>query len=567
MELLIVDDDIVDQEFIIRSLGHLKKGISKIHTADSVNQALSIIKVENLDMILLDYRMPERDGIEMLKTIKSDQKLNKTAIVMMSTSEDSQLAIDCIKSGAQDFLVKSEITVDRLQRAMLHADARFELEKQLADSFQKVKQLAERDSLTKLCNRYLFEETLKNAVAANKRNNYKLALILIDLDNFKFVNDTYGHADGDEFLVKFVDRISSQLRDNEMFARLGGDEFALVLPNLEKINQASIIVKRLLNSLSSPLTVNNRKLPVSASFGVAIHPDNTTTASQLYQLADIALYRAKHKGKGQICFFEASMQEVFSSKFIIENEIRYALDNDEFLLYFQPIFNPLTMQLVCFEALIRWQHSEGMRFPDQFIPIAEESSYMDEIGLWVFKKAFSVISDWNNRYNCQFSIAINISPTQLTKQGFVDDIESIRQQFNLSSNLIELELTETVLLTDVEETKQQLTKLKSKGYKIALDDFGTGFSSISHLQNFPIDTVKIDKSLLLDKQSEKDVNLFNGLVTMLSALKLEVVAEGVEVEESLTLCKKNKVDRVQGYFFSKPDSQQVIEDDFIAKYS
>jgi diguanylate cyclase (GGDEF)-like protein len=498
--------------------------------------------------------------------MRNDIKSHNTAIVMMSSSDDEQLAIDCIKAGAQDFLVKSDITVNRLKRAMLHAEVRYELESQLFDSYQKVKQLAERDSLTGLSNRYLFDETLKTAVTNNRRNVNKLALILIDVDNFKFVNDTHGHDVGDAYLVSFVQRLSQELRGNEMFARLGGDEFALILSNLESVSHASLVAKRLLNSLSKPLVLGDLEFSASASFGVAIHPDNTTTADQLFKFSDIALYRAKKLGKGQICFFQGDMQQEFVSKFLLEQELSSALKNEELILYYQPVYDTKTLKPIAFEALIRWQHPTGLRYPDQFIPVAEESHLIEDIGAWVFKEALTTINAWNKQYNQQYSIAINLSPRQMDDPQFIKQIEAIRNSIGFPAELIELELTETLFLSDVEATKATLINLRELGYRLALDDFGTGFSSISHIQNFPINTVKLDKSLLeQDKQSDKTRSLFKGLVSMLDLLGLETVAEGVELEENLAVCQQLAIDRMQGYFFSRPQPKEVIEQSILTQ--
>lgn len=549
MNILLVDDDIIDREHIKRTL-HKSDFYCEISEAHTVDDGLKQFQEQHFDLVLLDYRMPRRDGIEMVMELRNQPKEDSTAIVMMSNSGEEQLALECLRAGAQDFLTKTEITTDKLHRAILHAQTRFELEQQLQQSYLKVKQLAEQDSLTGLANRYMFDESLKLAITNNRRKEYKLALLLIDLDNFKYINDTYGHDFGDKLLKKVVERISGSLRDNELFARLGGDEFAITLINIEQVEDASHVAQRVLLALEQPFYISNTEVISGASIGIAIHPDSGDTAEELFRYADIAMYRAKKLGRNQVCFFEDHMQEQFVRHYRIENQLRVALQNDQFLLYYQPIFTPNNKNLIGFEALIRWEVDGSMRFPDEFIPIAEESRLIIDIGRWVINEAISQLAMWKNK---PYTMAINLSAVQLTDSQLPEFVEECLQKHEIDAGFIEFELTETALLHNPNKKNDIIERLSMLGCRIALDDFGIGFSSVSHLLNFPINTVKIDRTLLpCENNDNKTESLFRGLVAMIHSLGLQIVGEGVENQSHLKLCNELNVHKIQGFLLSKP---------------
>jgi diguanylate cyclase (GGDEF)-like protein len=563
VNVLIVDDDKVDRELIKRSL-HKSELQVLITEAFSVDEGLTLYKEKNFDIVLLDCRLPQRDGIEMIIEIKNEPKENSTAFVMMSSSEDEQLALDCIKAGAQDFLVKSEITSLRLRRAVLQAQIRFELERELYTSYQKVKTLAESDSLTGLANRYLFDESLKMLLVNSGRSRYKLALLLIDLDNFKYVNDTYGHDVGDILLKKVVTRIKGCLRGNELFARLGGDEFAIALSNLEYVEHASRVALRIVRSLSMPFEIANATIQATASIGIAIHPDDGDNSEEIFKHADIAMYRAKKLGKSQFCFFEQDMQTQFSRRVLLENELKSAVELNQLELLFQPVINSTDESVRGFEALLRWHVNGQVRMPDEFILISEESKEIIGIGRWVIEESLRTLSQWNKKYKTEHSMAINISPVQLSDSSLCDFIEIKLKEFSISSHLIEIELTETALLNDTDEAHIMLSALHDLGCRIALDDFGTGYSSVSYLQKFPIDTVKIDKSIIPDNApTDKSLSLLRGLVSMAQILGMNIIAEGVESKENVELCKSLGIKSIQGYYYCMPLSKISIEQNYL----
>ncbi len=565
MDILLVDDDIVDRAVIARTLKKSNLKVTITETA-SVDKGLKLYSEKNFDIVLLDYNLPLRDGIEMIVEIRNEQRKSNTAIVMMSSSEDDELALECIKAGAQDFLIKSEISEKKLRRAILHSTVRHNLEKKLLETYQKVKTLAETDSLTGLANRYFFDESLKLTLINHSRNNQSLALLLLNLDNFKLINDSFGHDTGDAFLKKTVSTIQSCLRGNELFSRLGGDEFAITLTNLQSNNHASVVAQRIINTMLKPLNIGSTLINSTVSIGIAIYPDNSTTSEQLFKHADIAMYRAKKRGRNQACFFEDKMQEKFHKRLQVEVGLRTALAKQQFQLYYQPVFNPESDEVKGFEALIRWNLNGVIKTPDEFINVAEETLQILPIGLWVIEEAISTLAKWNFGRKNPFTMSINVSAVQLKSIDVADFLIGCLSKYEVEAHLVEIELTETVLFEDTSTSRKVISALTNGGCGLSLDDFGTGYSSISHLRDYPISIVKIDKSLMPRTALDtKHTALVEGLVSMASILSLAIIAEGVETQEHVDLCKRLKINRVQGYFYSHPKTSQEIEKDYISK--
>ena len=562
MNILIVDDDKVDRESIRRSLKSSNSS-SRIHEVESVDEALAILKEQHFDLILLDYNLPQRNGIELLLELQSDVDMKATAIIMMSSNEEDELALECIRAGAQDFLTKTEINAFRLHRAIINAHARSDMEQQLFQSYTKTKELAEKDSLTGLANRYFFDESLKVDIANNVRTKEIIALLLFDIDHFKFVNDNYGHDVGDQLLIDVVNRIKLCLRGSELFSRLGGDEFAITLTNLQSASDASIIATRILALFDDPFEIGDLSIKSSVSIGISIHPQDATKAQELFKYADIAMYRAKKMGRNQFYYFEAAMQKQFFSEFKLETDLRVATETNNFTLHYQPVLDGITKKLTGVEALIRWDNNGIMIGPDTFIPIAEKTLLILDIGKWVITEAISQLAQWNKKLNTPISMAINLSAVQLKDLTLLDHIKACLSEYRVDASLIVFELTETALLIDSKQSTHTIENISKIGCKIALDDFGTGFSSLSHLIQYPLNIVKIDKSLMPSVSNEKKVrHLLVGLVSMVKSLGHELVAEGIEQESDLALCTTLAIDKLQGYYFDKP----LTENQFKEKY-
>jgi diguanylate cyclase (GGDEF)-like protein len=551
MNILLVDDDSVDREIVKRALKSSSDStvIVEVTTAE---EGLTTLKQQQFDVVLLDYMMPQVDGIEMVLALRERSDLGDTAIVMISMSDDEQLAIDCIQAGAQDFVAKTDISPTKLKRAIIQAQKRFELEKKLFDSYCQVKELAEKDSLTGLYNRYHFDKALKIYLANNVRFEKSVALLLLDLDHFKNINDSYGHDAGDELLKKVVIRINSCLRGNEMFARLGGDEFAIVLSGVSDAKEASFVSRRIIDVLDEPIYVKGNKVQCGVSIGIAMYPQNGATSESLVKYADIAMYRAKHQGRNRYCFFQETMQEQLSRAYEIELALNEAIKQKSFELHYQPVINSKTSDIVGVEALIRWPSSSLKSTPDEFIPIAEASGAIVKLGAWVIETAIEQLSVWKHDYPHHLTMAINISAVQLSDDKLVECIKSNLKKYNVCPNSLVLEITETALFSS-DRARACIDAISELGCKIALDDFGTGYSSISHLVNYPIDTVKFDKSMLPESnKADRYTNLVKGLASMVNIIGMDIIAEGVETEFQQSLCQELDIKELQGFYFSKP---------------
>ncbi|WP_441002616.1 two-component system response regulator [Pseudocolwellia agarivorans] len=551
MKILLVDDDLADREIIKRTLSR-NIGEFELIEANSAEEGLKAAELESFDVLLLDYRMPEVDGIEMVIELRSKPNLGETAIVMMSATDDEVLALSCLQAGAQDFIPKNEITATKLKRAIIQAKKRFELEKKVYDSFCQVRELAEKDSLTGLSNRYHFEEALKVSIDNNKRFQSNIALLLLDLDHFKNVNDTYGHEVGDKLLKYVVNLVKQCLRGNELFGRLGGDEFAIFITGLNLISGATSVAQRIIKSLENPIEIDGHTIQCGVSIGIALHPQNASTAESLTKYADIAMYRAKKQGRNQLCYFENEMQQQFSRSYKVEMELKKAVINKDFDLHYQPVINVKDKSIVGVEALIRWPNSKLNSTPDEFIPIAEQSNIIDKIGEWVLETAIKQLAIWHRKFNKPLTMAINISAKQLNNSTLIPTFEYMLNKYDINPESIVLEFTETALLAQDEQNNQRITELYRLGCKLALDDFGTGFSSLSHLLNYPINIVKLDKSLLPNCDSEeRHLSIVKGIAAMAKTIGLHIIAEGVETQYQSDLCADLKVDELQGYFFEK----------------
>jgi len=561
MKILIVDDNEIDIVLAKRALGSSLENNYEIKGTDCVTKALALIDVEVFDIILLDYHMPEINGIEMIIEIRSRPNLGNTAIIVISAAEDISIALDCIDAGAQDFIPKSDISHIKLSQAILHSKKRFDMEQKMQENFLALKNMAETDQLTGLHNRYYFDETLNFMIANSERLKLSVGMLILDLDDFKHINDSLGHHAGDILLIDLVARVKKCLRINDGFARLGGDEFAITLANINSAEEVNMIATRILQSFQQPFLIDSQRMDCTVSIGAALYPDNANSHDQLMKYADIAMYRAKRNGKNTLCFYESHYQNEFNRRFLIRNEMNEIIKKSSFRLFYQPIFCADSDNIKGVEALIRWPDTPKPYTPDEFIPIAEETRLIHDLGQWVIETALAKLSSWQKKFDNDFTIAINISAIQLQNTQLTNKIKAVAQQYSIKPSTIILEITETALLEDDKVTKQTLNALSSEGFRIALDDFGMGFSSISHLNNYPIDIVKLDKTLQRNElNSNKNKSLLEAVTLMLKLLNFTVIAEGIETECQLSVCRGLKIDKFQGYLLGMPIPANLLEE-------
>jgi diguanylate cyclase (GGDEF)-like protein/PAS domain S-box-containing protein len=415
------------------------------------------------------------------------------------------------------------------------------------------------DELTGLPNRALFVDRLHNILELNKRElKQQSAVIFLDIDNFKVVNDSFGHSWGDKLLVQIAQRFENCLRPGDTVSRFGGDEFAILLDHVGKGQIAYQIAERLQAELSKPFNINGGDIIVTASMGIMYLDDSYQYPEEVLRDADIAMYSAKNKGGACYDLFNVKMREHSLHRMGREIEIRRALEKQEFILYYQPIFSAANQRLVGFEALIRWQHPvRGLLLPEEFIAISEETKLIIPIGEWVLRTACAQAQAWKVLLNKSFKISVNLSRVQILDDNFISKVKDALRESGLAPELLELEITESVAMENVEITLECLKQLGQIGVTVAIDDFGSGYSSMDHLKRFHANTLKIDRSFINDLK-ENDLAIVNAMITMAHQLRLKTIAEGVETKNQLSILANMECDEVQGFYLGKPISPDKV---------
>jgi len=441
-----------------------------------------------------------------------------------------------------------------------------EMGKNLTHYHDQVRYVAYHDSLTGLPNRVMFKDYLNRATAEARRDRQELAILFLDLDNFKRINDTLGHQSGDKLLEAFADRLSKQLRETDIIsqhsredasrviARLAGDEFIILLPRTSGPGEAQKVANRILMSLAEPFVISMQELYVSASIGIAMYPEDGETAGELLKNADIAMYHAKKLGRNNFQYYSSKLNEESAEKLKIEGRLRHALENDALELHYQPQVNLATGQISGVEALLRWEDPElGRIGPDVFIPIAEEFGLIVQISEWVINEACHQAQQWITTFKSPITMSINISAVHFNNQSLEVMIASALRTSGLNPRYLELELTETSILQDLGQATETLEAFKCMGLQLALDDFGTGYSSLSYLMKLPFDKLKIDQSFIRNLKTEtKGTAIVSAIISMSHSLGMSVIAEGVEQKEHMQILLQMHCDHVQGYYISRP---------------
>jgi diguanylate cyclase (GGDEF)-like protein len=414
--------------------------------------------------------------------------------------------------------------------------------------------LAQHDSLTDLPNRILLNDRLTQAISLAYRHRQKLALLFLDLDRFKHINDSLGHAVGDRLLQSVAQRLSACVRSSDTVSRQGGDEFVVLLSEMTHAQDANVIADKIHLALGTPYLIDQHELHLTASIGIVTYPDDGTETETLMKCADIAMYHAKEAGRNNYQFFKPEMNVRAVERQSLEEGLRHALERQELVLHYQPKINLQTGSIIGAEALVRWRHPKrGIVPPAQFIPVAEECGFIVRIGQWVMHEACCQARIWQEKGLPALRIAVNISAVELRAKDFVDGVRAILTETGLEPHYLELELTETFLMQDSKSTLAVLKDLKDIGVHLALDDFGTGYSSLSYVKRFPIDTLKIDRSFVLDLATDDDdASIVSAVISMGKSLHMRVVAEGVETPEQLQFLQEHSCPFAQGYYFSPP---------------
>ena len=581
--LLIVDDVLENREILKR---RLERHGFHATVAGGGLEALDLIEHEAFDLVLLDMMMPDIGGLEVLARIRSKYSPGVLPVIMVTAKSQSEDVVDALNRGANDYITKPvdfSIALARVltQLERKRAEEKIQqmneelsrtnetLEGRVADrtkdlvqtnqhlrseieerekSQAKIVHLAHHDALTNLGNRLLFHKELSDAVAHRQRHGGDLAVLFIDLDGFKTINDTLGHATGDCVLKHLASRMRNALREGDKIGRLGGDEFAIIQFGGEQ--QATALATRLIELIGEPFSVDNQSLVIGASIGIVVAGGDYQDPAQLLRAADLAMYRAKAGGRGQFRFFEPEFGREVQERRDLEVAFRSVVDQDALEINYQPLVNLQTGRICGFEALSRWGDPQrGFVPPSTFIPLAEEIGLIGTIGRRVLKRACAEAATWPG----DITVAVNLSPSQFQSGNLVSVVKDALASSGLAPSRLELEITESIFLQGSESNLAVLSQLGDLGVKISLDDFGTGYSSLSYLRSFAFDKIKIDKSFIHDiSTSKSSVAIVRAVCGLARSFGAITTAEGVETDSQLAQIRAEGCTEVQGYIFSRP---------------
>lgn len=546
MRVLIVEDDeddyILLKEHLIEAIGD----VAEIIWAEDYQSAKLKISNDHFDFYLLDNYLGAQRGLGLIDEIKK-QFETAPPIIMLSGVDDHRTDLDAMEKGADDYLIKSELTSQLLERTF-----RYTLKSKIMET--RLAKLAHFDSLTGLYNRSLFNELLIKTIQQSQRSGYKFALVTLDLDNFKFINDNYGHPAGDQLLTKIARRLKHMIRSSDVIARLGGDEFSLILKDVDNDFDFVRLVECLMKTFQTPIQVDSKLVSVTTSAGIAIYPCDSKTASELIDYSDRAMYQAKNQGRNTYSFYNQKLHNKAKNDHEIEINIRNAIEKNELRLHFQPIITLMNGDIFSYEALLRWPNRQGgFHNTETFIEIAEESNLILQIGNWVFKQACLTLEQWKKEGINDRHISINVSAKQFNGTDFIQLVTSYYLKNPLLAQQMTFEITERKPLPIEAYTIKQLETLASYGFKFSVDDFGIGHSSISYLRAFPMSLIKIDKSITQNiLLSQEDLALCTAIIALGNALSLDVIAEGVETNEIAKKLIELNCPYAQGYLYAKP---------------
>lgn len=572
-KILIVDDTRAN----LVALQVLLKPVEvDILIAESGQQALTSAaeNKENIALILLDVLMPVMDGFEVARLLNENQNTRSIPIIFITADQDDEHIEEAYLSGAVDYIQKPIRKTALISKVRVFLDLwllrhGLELEvEQRRVAEHRVEHLATHDPLTNLPNRRGLFEELNELIYRSRRYKFSSAVIYVDLDGFKHVNDHFGHEAGDRLLTQVATNFKAIVRQTDSVARIGGDEFIVLITDIDGETSLITKIESLLNEASRPLQFNRHQITTGASVGIALYPDHGDDAETLLHHADQAMYQAKQQGKNTFRFFTEDINVKAHRQRELQDNLRKALPNNEFTVFYQPIVDARSGQAVSAEALLRWHSANlGEVFPDEFIPAAESAGLIPELGCWVLKEAIATGAHWHERFGAELRIAVNASSIQFRNNLLFDTIKEQIDNHTWNPNLLEVEITEGLLLDDSSEVNTYIDAISNFGVRLSVDDFGTGFSALSYLKNYPVSTVKIDRSFIMDLPGDKEnAVLVQAIIAMAHGLRLEVIAEGVETAAQWEYLKSLDCDFVQGYYFGKPMPQADFENFLMAQF-
>jgi len=548
LRLLIIEDNPDDEALVLLAIR--KGGFNVEHVrVDNRDDLLTALKNRDWDIVLSDYQMPEFNGLAALKIVKQYNK--DLPFIVVSGTIGEEVAVEAMRSGAHDYLMKDNLTrlVPAIRRELADADER----RALREAQQTLRHQAYHDILTGLPNRWLLRDRMEQALKYVRQKKSGLAVMFLDLDRFKNINDTLGHMTGDYLLRAVAERVSLILNERDTLARFGGDDFIVMLMDILDAEQAAAAADLLLTALHNPFVLDDKEIYVGASIGIALYPANGDEFDVLIKNAESAMYYAKDQGRNNYQFFSKEIQAATADRFAIENELRGAIRGSELRLYYQPQFTLHDGRITGLEALVRWEHPKrGMTAPDKFIPVAEESGLIIPLGEWVLRQVAEDSVKMRNA-GCRLKrLAINLSARQLYHQDTLDMLREIVARGDLGTDALEIEITESGIMQNPEQAVANLNAIRDMGIGIAIDDFGTGYSSLAYLKRFPINILKIDRSFIRDIiLDQDDTTIVKTILAMAEALNLRVIAEGIETQEQSDFLADMGCAEGQGYLFAR----------------
>jgi diguanylate cyclase (GGDEF)-like protein len=558
IRLLVVDDDDVDRAHVIRCLRQFP-GEIQIRQASSLAEANAAVQETPFDTIIVDSRLGDGEGLQLVSQL-SAQKNKICPIILVTGYSTERDAVTAMREGVYDYIPKNELDASRLVPAIQNGLRWAHVQAKLLQAEQELRRRSLYDTLTELPNRDLFFDRLEHACANALRYQIPFAVMMMDLDHFKSVNDTLGHAAGDEVLRQTGKRLMGACRQSDTISRLAGDEFVAVCLGVNDAETALVVAEKMLAIVNAPMVVDGQVLSVGISIGVALCPVQATATGPLMALADAAMYQAKTGLRKIVCASPTAARPAALPALSLLNDLEQAIDRREFVMYYQPKLNLETYQVVGVEALMRWQTRNGsLVMPDQFIPVIEPSNLLHKFTLMSIELVLSQMADWAQR-GIMLDVALNISAKMLEDGDLAEHFKERLSQFNVRADMLTLEITETAIIQHPDAARKVAAELTAAGIKLSIDDFGSGFTSFSHLQDFKIPEIKIDKNYIINlKENSFGASLVKSISVFCKSEGIKLVAEGVEHRESWQLLCELGCNIGQGYSIARPAAAPEFE--------
>ncbi len=574
MSSILVVDDEPDNFDVIETL--LSAQNYQLHYAASGQSAIASLDTFEPDLILLDVMMPGMDGIEVCQRIKAMPQWESVPIIVVTALTTKKDLAQCLTAGADDFISKpvNSLELTARVRSMLRIRQQYQqlatfnarLEATVQQRTAELQTMIFEDGLTALPSRTFLLQKLAELLQSGESS---FAVVCLDCDQFKLVNGSFGHAIGDQLLIAIAERLRQHLRPGDVLARMGEDEFCFLLHQIEDAVALEPFIQTILRSFNAPFSLVNCEIFMTACMGISLSNDAAGQSEELLQDADTAMYQAKLRGKGSYQIFDRQMHLAMFNRLMLENDLQRSLEQQEFVLYYQPIVHLQTQKLAGFEALLRWQHPErGMVSPGEFIPCMETTGLIVPVGMLVFKQACQQLRSWQQQGWTEITMSVNLSVRQFACPTLLADIDRVLSETAINPGYLKLEITESAIMDNAEMAIALTKELRSRQIQISIDDFGTGYCSLGYLHHFPVDTLKIDRSFVNQIQAEnRNYQVVNTIIALSNQLELAVIAEGIETTQQLEWLQQLGCQFGQGYLFSKPLPAAEIESIYLTKSS